>query len=33
MTPEQAAQSALDEFRRAMLKELEMLKVECDADV
>ena len=29
MTPEQAAESLLDQFKRAVRAELEMLKVEC----
>jgi predicted DNA-binding transcriptional regulator len=29
LTPEQAAESILDEFKRAVRQELEMLEVEC----
>jgi hypothetical protein len=29
MTPEQAAKSVLDEFKRAVRQELELLEVEC----
>lgn len=32
MTPEQAADALLDQFRRAVLQELELLQVECKDD-
>ena len=32
MTPEQAAEALLDQFRRAVLQELELLQIECEDD-
>ena len=33
MTPEQAAESVLDQFKRAVMQELELLELECRVEI